>query len=197
VRRSADSSFVGAFSARGGSEQAVLRTIEDDRIGRPAYTGPQEHAEAVRSMVETRMQCPWERFLRTERRMLEARKNGHLAKALALRLPGESQEELDRMASEDRRRAQRGLVGLVSENEKLSYKQIEELSPDDRVARIRAELVRIEWLMERQRRRNIILGSKGLFGQHRSRKSRSLDDASETGNGDPVHWRSLNTAMGT
>jgi hypothetical protein len=110
-------------------------------------------------MVETRMGSSWERFLRTERRMLEARKNGHLAKALARRLPGESQEELDRMTSEDQRRAETGLVALRSEEAKLSYKHIEELTPEDRMARIRAELVRIEWLMERQGRRNIILGS--------------------------------------
>ena len=170
VRRSSDGSFVGAFSARGHSEQAVLRTVEDDCSGRPAYTGPQEHADPVRRMVETRMESSWERFLRTEERMLQARKNGQLAKALARRLPGESHEELARMISEDRRRAEKGLVALRSEEGILSYKHVEDLSPKDRMARLRAELARIEWLMERQGRRNLILRSAS-FGQRQSRKS--------------------------
>src|SRR5918998_2015111 len=130
LRRSSDGSFVGAFSARGVTEQAVLRSVEDDRCGRPAYTGPQEHAGSVRRMVETRLGSSWERFLRTERRMLQARKNGQLAKALAGRLPTESREELARMASEDRRRAEEGLVALMSEEAKLFYKHIKELSTE-------------------------------------------------------------------
>ncbi len=170
VRRSWDGSFVGAFSARGVSEHAILRTVEDDCSGRPAYTGPQEHADPVRRMVETRMESSWEKFLRTERLMLGARKNGQLAKALARRLPGESQQELDRMTSEDRGRAEKGFVALRSEEGKLSYKHLEELSPEDRMDRLRAEVARIEWLMERQRRRNLILRSASS-GQRQSRKS--------------------------
>ena len=57
----------------------------------------------------------------------------------------------------DRGRAEEGLVELRSEEGELSYKHIEELSPEDRVDRIRAELARIEWLLERQGRRNIVL----------------------------------------
>jgi hypothetical protein len=170
LRRSSDGSFLGAFSARGVSEQAVLRVAEDDCFGRPAYTGPQEHADSVRRMVEARMGSSWERFLRTERRMLEARKNGQLARALAWRLPGESQEELDRMISEDRRRAEKGLVALRSEGTKLSYRHIDELRPEDRPDRVRAELVRIEWLLERQGRRNIVRRWDSFAG-HLSRKS--------------------------
>jgi hypothetical protein len=90
--------------------------------------------------------------------MLEARKNGQLAKALAWRQPGESQEELDRLTSEPWRRVEKGLVRLRSEEGELSYKYVEELSPEDRMDRIRAELARIEWLLERQGRRNIIFG---------------------------------------
>jgi hypothetical protein len=194
LRRSSDGSFVGAFSARGVSEQAVVRSVEDDRSGRPAYTGPQEHADSVRRMVKTRLGSSWERFLQTERRMLQARKNGQLAKALARRLPTESQEELDRMISEDRRRAHKGLVALMSEEAKLSYKHIEELSTDDRVDRIRAELARIEWLMERQGRRNIILRSDS-FGRHQSRKSLGQNEASETRRLVPAPWRNLQASI--
>jgi hypothetical protein len=101
-------------------------------------------------MVRAQIERSWEKFLKTERRLQEARKNGQIAKALAWRLPGEPQEELDQIASEDRRRAEEGLVELRSEEGELSYKHIEELSPEDRVDHIRAELARIEWLLERQ-----------------------------------------------
>ena len=111
----------------------------------------------------------WERFLRTERRLLEARRNGWMAKALAWRLPGESRKELDRMASEDRRRAEEGLVELRSEQGELSYKHLEALSPGDRMDRIRAQLARIQWLLERRGRRIISLPT--FSGEHESRNS--------------------------
>jgi hypothetical protein len=174
LRRS-DGSFLGAFSVRGVTEQAVLRAAEDDRSGYPVYTGPQEHADSVRRMVRARMESPWERFLRTERRTLEARKKGWMAKALTQRLPGESQPELDRMASEDRHRAYEGLVELRSEEGELSYKHVDGLTPEDRPARIRAELARIEWLLERQGRRNIVR-RLAYFGTHPSRKSQGTID---------------------
>jgi hypothetical protein len=60
------------------------------------------------------------------------------------RLPGESQAVLDRISSEDRRRAEEGLVELRSEGGQVSRKHVEELLPEDRVDRIRAELSRIE-----------------------------------------------------
>jgi hypothetical protein len=194
LRRSSDGSFVAAFSARGVSEQAVLRSVEDDRSGLPAYTGPQEHADSVRRMVKTRLGSSWERFLQTERRMLKARKNGQLAKALAWRLPTESREELNMMTSEDQRRAEKGLVTLMSEESKLSYKHIEELSTDDRVNRIRAELARIQWLMERQGRRNLILRSDPFAG-HQSRKSLGQNEASETRRLVPAPWRNLQASI--
>ena len=74
------------------------------------------------------------------------------------------------MASEDRSRAGEGLVELRSERGEFSCKHIEELSPEDRMDRIRAELARIEWLLERHERRKIILRSYS-FGQRQSRKS--------------------------
>jgi hypothetical protein len=169
LRRS-DGSFLGAFSVRGLTEQAILQAAVDDRLGYPAYTGPQEHADSVRRMMRSRMESPWEKFLRTERWTLEARKNGQLAKALVQRLPGESQPELDRMVSEDRRTAEEGFVELRSEEGELSYKHVDQLTPEDRPARIRAELARIEWLLERQGRRNIVR-RLASFGTHPSRKS--------------------------
>jgi hypothetical protein len=107
--------------------------------------------------------------LRTERRVLEARRNGWIAKSLAWSLPCESQEELDTMASENRRRAEEEIVELRSEQGELSYKHLEALSPEDHMDRIRAQLARIEWLLERRGRH--IISPPTLFGEHESRNS--------------------------
>jgi hypothetical protein len=164
-------SFVGAFSARGATEEAVLRAAVDDRSGYPAYTGPEEYADSVRQVVKARMERPWERFLQTERRTLEARKKGQLAKALAWRLPGESQKELDRIALEDRSRAAEGLVELRSEEGEPYYRHIDQVTQECRLDRVRAELARIEWLLERRKRHNAILLHSDFFEQRQSRKS--------------------------
>jgi hypothetical protein len=165
-----DGSFVAAFSVRGVTAEALLRAVEEDRRGRPAYFGPEEHAASITRLVEARARSSWEKFLRMERRMLKARANGQLAKALALRLPLESQEELERMAKEDRKRAEEGLLELRSEQGDISYKQIDDLTPEDRTNRIRAELRRMEWLLERQTRRNAILRQTDFFEPRRSRR---------------------------
>jgi hypothetical protein len=86
-----------------------------------------------------------------------------------------SQRELERMASEDRHTAYEGLLELRSEQGELSYKHIDQLTPEDRPARIRAELARIEWLLERQGRRNIVLRWASL-GKHPSRRSQGSID---------------------
>jgi hypothetical protein len=168
--RRRDGSFVAAFSARGVTGEAVLRAAEDDARGYPQYCGPGEHARAARRWVEARMGSTWEAFLRTERRLLRARRNGQLAKALNLRLPLESREELDAMASRDRRLAGHGLVELRSEGGESRYGRVEELSPEDRVDRLRAELRRLEWLMDRHKRR---VGVAGTHPGHEDRQAGS------------------------
>jgi hypothetical protein len=170
ILRRVSGSFVAAFSPRGATGEAVVRAVEEDRRGWPAYSGPEEHAHSARRLVETWANHSWERFLRTERRMLRARRGGRMVRALLWRLPGESRAVLDRIASEDRRRAEDGLVELRSEGGEFSCKHIEELSPEDRMDRIRAELARIEWFLERHERRNFIVRSDS-FGQRQSRKS--------------------------
>ena len=155
--RRQDGSLVSRFSARGATTEGVLRVIIDDRRGYPQYAGPEEHAESLRRYVRVRMHSPWEKFLNTERRTLEARGKGQLAKALLWALPRESQEEIDRMTSEDRRRAEEGLVELRSEEGRSFYKHVGQLVPEDRQERIRAELRRLEWLLERQKTRNLLL----------------------------------------
>ena len=64
---------MGRFGARAAKRGCILRVIEGDRLGYPQYSGPEKRAESVRRYVRVRMETPWERFLDTERRTLEAR----------------------------------------------------------------------------------------------------------------------------
>jgi hypothetical protein len=91
----------------------------------------------------------WERFMQAELRELELRKGGQLARVLGEALPGEPPAALERLASEDQRQAQEGLVALMSMG-KLSYKHLAELSQKDMPARIAANRLRTAWLKERR-----------------------------------------------
>jgi hypothetical protein len=90
----------------------------------------------------------WESFVQEELRELELRKDGQLAGLLGEPLPGESSAALQRLASEDRRQADEGLVALMS-NGKVFYKHVEELTEEDMPARIAANRLRTTWLKER------------------------------------------------
>ena len=100
----------------------------------------------------------WEIFMSGERKTLAERANGRLGYALRTTLPGESREELDRLIEEDRHLAQTGLVSLVAEDGTVSHKHVDELTPEDIPARQRAEVARLDWLMERTDRRLEALG---------------------------------------
>jgi hypothetical protein len=93
----------------------------------------------------------WEQYMEVERRELEQRRNGQLGRALGRALPGESQEELKRIAEDDRLKAEEGLVELRSGDE-VWYKHIDEITRDDRPARIESENARAAWIQERLRR---------------------------------------------
>ena len=89
-----------------------------------------------------------ERFLAAERSMLEQRQRGGLAQALGDPLPGESPAELQWMILEDQHLAEEGLVELRSDGE-VRFKHVDDLTYEDRPARIEAESMRRAWLMER------------------------------------------------
>jgi len=93
----------------------------------------------------------WERFLETERSLLEERQEGSLARELDRPVPGESLEELRWLAIEDQHTAEEGLVEL-RRGEEAWYKHINDLTREDRSARIEAESTRAAWLMERLRK---------------------------------------------
>jgi len=90
----------------------------------------------------------WESFVQEELRELELRKDGQLARLLGEPLPGESPAALQRLASEDRRQAEEGLVALMSNGE-VFYKHVEELTEEDMPARVAANRLRTAWLKER------------------------------------------------
>jgi hypothetical protein len=115
----------------------------------------QENLAHKREQVEKRKQVEqtavWDQFTQTERRELELRKDGQLAKLLGEPLPGELPATLQRLASEDQSQAERGLVALMSGG-KTSYKYIVDLCPEDMPARIAANRLRSTWLKERRDR---------------------------------------------
>src|ERR687893_2526195 len=87
--------------------------------------------------------------MQEELRELEKRKGGQLAELLGEALPGEPSAALERLADEDRRQAEEGLVALMSMG-KMSYKHLDELSPKDMPARAAANRLRTTWLKERR-----------------------------------------------
>ena len=113
----------------------------------------QRARERKREQTEERSRvqqaAAWERFMQAELRELELRKGGQLARLLGEPLPGEPPAALERLASEDRRQAEEGLVALMSGG-KVSYKHLDELSQEDRPARMAANRLRTTWLKERQ-----------------------------------------------
>jgi len=98
-------------------------------------------------LSRTRLEA-WESFMQKERQALELRKDGQLAKMLGEPLQGEPSAALRRLASEDQKQAEEGLVALMSSG-KVFYKHLEELSEEDMPARIAANRVRMTWLKKR------------------------------------------------
>ena len=154
--------------------RAVLQTEAGRRLGRLRAGNhrderadqwqsnlPQERAEERRiGHLEERRRlreeergrarkAAWESFMRRERRELELRKEGQLAALLGEALAGETPAALRRLAREDQRQAEEGLVALTS-NGKTYYKLVEELTEGDMAARIAADRLREAWLKERR-----------------------------------------------
>ncbi len=148
--RRADGTFVAAFSARGATREGIRQAAEEDWRQRNLL-GPEHRASHVSQpgAEGEPITKTWEQFLEAERRALQERKGGQLARTLDKALPGESQEELDELTQEDRGRADEGLVEVLREGEKL-FKHIDELTPEDVQGRIRAERARRLWIQARQ-----------------------------------------------
>ena len=94
-------------------------------------------------------QAAWESFMRKEQRELKLRKDGQLVGLLGEALEGEPPTALRRLAREDQRQAEEGLVALTS-NGSVYYKRVDELNEGDMAARIAADRSRTAWLKERR-----------------------------------------------
>jgi hypothetical protein len=137
---------VGANAALGENERAG--DSADDVLAR-------ERAERDRAREKrerehrAQEEAAWELFMREELREVELRKDGQLARLLGDPLPGEPAAALRRLCSEDQRQAEQGFVALMCRG-KISYKRVDELSPEDRPARLAANRARMTWLKERR-----------------------------------------------
>jgi hypothetical protein len=132
----------------------VHSLLDIESVGQKIPRKPFEDKESVidHEGRQVHNQQAWERYIAAERQELEQRRSGHLARLLGNAMPGESQEELEQIALEDKRRAEAGLVEL-RRGEEVWHMHIDELTSEDRAARVEAEGAQIDWIAERQRRR--------------------------------------------
>jgi hypothetical protein len=119
---------------------------QEDLVQQRAQERKREQAEERRREQDA---AAWDRFMQAELRELGLRKDGQLARLLGEPLPGELPAALERLALEDQKQAEEGLVALMSGG-KVSYKHLDELSEKDRPARIAANRLRTTWLKERR-----------------------------------------------
>ena len=130
--------------ARGGYREEPTRN-NDRKIDTPENVRRRGRAQ---EKSQARV-AAWKQFIETERRELRLRQDGQLSGLLGEAQPGEPPAALERLAEEDRRQAQDGLVALMSMG-KVSYKHLDELSPEDIPARAAANRLRTTWLKERR-----------------------------------------------
>ena len=145
-------------TAEGGRPEpdGANTTLEEGRLGiEEAWEDVQRQQELVRKRAETKRQKAedqetlWREFMETERREIQLRQEGQLARHLGAPLPGELPGQLRQLAEHDQTQAKRGLVALMSGGTTV-YKPLENLKPEDMPARIAANRLRVTWLKERR-----------------------------------------------
>ena len=119
---------------------------QENLVRERVWERKQERAEEQKRAEQA---AAWEQFMQAERRELQLRKEGQLAGLLGEPLLGESPAALRRLAFEDQRQAEEGLVALMRGG-KVSYKPLGELCPEEMLARVAANRLRETWLKERQ-----------------------------------------------
>ena len=143
----------GAQEQRGDLARERARERSRARFA-DAWIAAARQKELARKREQTRRrkqeeeEAAWKHFVQAEKRQLQLRKEGQLARLLGEPLPGEFPALLRKLASDDRRQAERGLVALMSGG-KTTYKHIDDLDPEDMPARIAANRLRTTWLKER------------------------------------------------
>jgi hypothetical protein len=142
------------------SELSLTPSLSEAQLGEASKDLSDKHSlscsqerQALIAQSRSDRAAARERYLEAEWRNLQLRQEGQLAKMLGSALPGESPQELQRLAEEDRLRAQEGLVALSGPGGQISYKRLDGLVPEDRNARLEAEWMQSEWIRERRARR--------------------------------------------
>jgi hypothetical protein len=136
----------------GAHREESAQQWQEDLPRKRAEERSQARRERKRAQEEERSRsrfAAWKEFMQEERRELELRKGGQLARMLGEPLPGEPPAMVLQLASEDRKQAEEGLVALMSDGE-VFYKHLEDLSLGEMPARIAATSSRTAWLKERQ-----------------------------------------------
>lgn len=132
-------------------ESARAQKAGEDSDAKPETDIAEERERArerTRAGKEEADRVAWIQFMRSERLELKKRQDGQLAGLLGAPLKGEPPAQLRELAAEDRRQAEEGLVALMSGG-KLTYKRLEDLTPEDLAARTAANRLRTTWLKER------------------------------------------------
>ena len=119
---------------------------QEDLVRERARERKRERAEERKRVEQA---AAWQQFMQAELRELELRRVGQLARLLGEPLSGEPPAALERLASEDQRQAAEGLVALMRGG-KVSYKHLDQLSPEEMPARMAVNRLRETWLKERR-----------------------------------------------
>lgn len=106
------------------------------------------YGEIDRLSVKVDEHESWDRYMKREREQLAQRADGKMARMIGKPLRGEDQEELDLIASDDQFLAQNGYVPL-RQGHKIWHVHVDELTREDRQARIEYEKTLIRWLKGR------------------------------------------------
>ena len=123
--------------------------LDTELYRRQALAQREERRRARQEAQSQARAAAWDSFMAAERRELLERKNGCLARMLGGPLPGESPAALQRLAQQDQRQAEQGLVALMKGG-KVVYKRLEDLSEGDMPCREAANRLRTTWLKERR-----------------------------------------------
>lgn len=137
------------LDAGSGQRLESLLSERDERAERARKLDKERRRLQQEERNRAQREAEWEQFMQRETRELGLRKDGQLARLLGEPHSGEPAVALQRLADEDRRQAEEGLVALMSGGE-IRYKPLDELSPEDMPARIAAERLRTAWLKKRQ-----------------------------------------------
>src|SRR4051812_44020564 len=90
----------------------------------------------------------WDNYMYLERVQLAERAQGKMARMIGKTCEGENQEEIDMIVIDDQFMAQNGYAPL-RQGDKVWHVHIDEMSREDRLARVEYEKTLVRWLRQR------------------------------------------------